>query len=180
MKTNTLARKILVPLMLACCLLPPPLQAASDADMQALFKLSLEEVLQVKVSVASTREESITDTPAVVSRYGRAGIFSLPGNTDGFVTESSYGYRTRVVAEYNDAFMGINLTPVLAFSHDVKGYAPQPGGAFVEGQQSLGFTLNADYQSTYNASLSYTQFMGGDYSVISDRDFASVSVGMQF
>jgi len=113
-------------------------------------------------------------------RYGRAGIFSLPGNTDGFVTESSYGYRTRVVAEYNDAFMGINLTPVLAFSHDVKGYAPQPGGAFVEGQQSLGFTLNADYQSTYNASLSYTQFMGGDYSVISDRDFASVSVGMQF
>ncbi len=113
-------------------------------------------------------------------RYGRAAIFSLPGNTDGFVTESSYGYRARMVAEYTDVLMGVNLTPVLAFSHDVKGYAPQPGGAFIEGQQSLGLTLNADYQSTYSASLSYTQFMGGDYSVVSDRDYASISMGIQF
>ena len=116
-----------------------------------------------------------------VTKYGRAGLYDVDGAADdGFVTESSWGYRARVVANYSDVFAGINLKPVLAWSHDVKGFAPQPGGAFREGQQSLGVTLNADYLATYNASIGYTQFMGGDYSVISDRDFASISVGMQF
>lgn len=116
-----------------------------------------------------------------VTKYGRAGLYDVDGAADdGFVTESSWGYRARVVANYSDVFAGINLNPVLAWSHDVKGYAPQPGGAFREGQQSLGLTLKADYLATYSASIGYTQYMGGDYSVISDRDFASISVGMQF
>ena len=113
-------------------------------------------------------------------RYGRSGIYDVPGNDTGFVTEASYGYRARLVADYTDVFAGVNLTPILAWSHDVKGYAPQPGGAFMEGQKSLGFTLKADYLTTYNASIAYTQFSGGDNSVIYDRDFASISVGMQF
>jgi hypothetical protein len=116
-----------------------------------------------------------------VTKYGRAGLYDVDGAADdGFVTESSWGYRARIVANYSDVFAGINLKPVLAWSHDVKGFAPQPGGAFREGQQSLGLTVKADYLATYNASIGYTQYMGGDYSVISDRDFASVSVGMQF
>jgi len=32
----------------------------------------------------------------------------------------------------------------------------------------------------YNAAISYTQYMGGDYSTVSDRDFASISMGVQF
>lgn len=113
-------------------------------------------------------------------RFGRSGIYDTPENTEGFVTESSWGYRARIVANYPNVFSGINLKPVLAWSHDVKGFAPQPGGAFREGQQSLGLTVKADYLAVYNASIGYTQYMGGDYSVISDRDFASVSIGMQF
>lgn len=113
-------------------------------------------------------------------RYGRSGIYDVPGNDSGFVTEASYGYRARLVADYSDVFAGVNLTPILAWSHDVKGYAPQPGGAFMQGQKSLGFTLKADYLTTYNASIAYTQFSGGDNSVIYDRDFASISVGVQF
>jgi hypothetical protein len=113
-------------------------------------------------------------------RYERASIFSEPGNSKGFVTESSYSYRTRVVAEYSDVFAGVNLTPTLAWRHDVKGFSPQSSGAFQEGHQSIGLTLQADYLSTYNASISYTQYMGGNYSLVSDHDFASISVGMQF
>ncbi len=117
-------------------------------------------------------------------KFGRSDIFEPTAtqafDNDGYVTQSAWGYRARIMASYMDVFSGINLTPQLAWSHDVKGYAPQAGGAFSEGQQSLGVTLNADYLAIYNASIGYTQYMGGDYSLISDRDFASISVGMQF
>mgnify|MGYP000001358588 FL=1 len=115
-------------------------------------------------------------------KFGRSDIFGHPNATanDGFVTESSYGYRTRVVADYTDVFAGINLTPTLSWSEDLKGYAPQPGGAFQEGQQTLGLSVEASYLSMYSAALSYTQYMGGKYSTVSDRDFASISVGVQF
>jgi hypothetical protein len=124
-------------------------------------------------------------------KFGRSDTFGKfgpnadgtinPGNVDdGFVTSSSWGYRGRLVAEYSDAFLGVNLKPTLAWSHDVKGYAPQPGGNFSEGQKSLGLSIEASYLETYSANLSYTQYMGGDYSVISDHDFASINVGMQF
>ena len=111
-------------------------------------------------------------------KFSRAGIFD--GSDEGYVTESSWGYRTRLVGEYNNAFAGITLKPTLAFSHDVEGFAPQPGGAFREGEQSVGFTLQVDYQSMYSASISYTQYMGGDYNLSADRDFASMSLSVQF
>ena len=111
-------------------------------------------------------------------KFSRAGIFD--GADEGYVTESSWGYRTRLVGEYNNVFSGVTLKPTLAFTHDVEGFAPQPGGAFREGEQSVGLTLQADYQSMYSASISYVDYMGGDYSLTSDRDFASVSLSVQF
>jgi len=117
-------------------------------------------------------------------KFGRSDIFGTPGaansEDDGFVTTSSWGYRGRLVADYPDVFMGVNLRPMLAWSHDVEGYAPQPGGNFIEGQKTLGLSVQASYRETYTANVSYTQFSGGDFSAISDRDFASISVGMQF
>jgi len=115
-------------------------------------------------------------------KFGRNDIYGHPNVTDndGFVTETSYGYRARVSADYTDVFAGVNLKPMMSWSHDVEGYAPQPGGAFQEGQQTLGLSVEASYLSMYNAAISYTQYMGGDYSTVSDRDFASISMGVQF
>ncbi len=115
-------------------------------------------------------------------KYGRSDIFGSPADTldDGFVTTRSWGYRARLMADYTDAFAGVNLTPVLSWSHDVEGYAPNSSGAFKEGQQSLGLSLEANYREMYNATVSYNQFMGGDYSTVTDHDFASISVGVQF
>jgi len=96
------------------------------------------------------------------------------------VTESSWGYRTLIVAEYNDAFAGVNLSPVLAWSEDVDGVSPGPGGNFIQGQQVISLALNAAYQNIYNASISYTQYSGGTTNLLSDRDFASITLGMQF
>ena len=115
-------------------------------------------------------------------KFGRSDIFGSPANTldDGFVTTSSWGYRARLMADYTDVFAGVNLTPVLSWSHDVEGYAPNSSGAFKEGQQSVGLSLEANYREMYNATVSYNQFMGGDYSTVTDHDFASISLGVQF
>ncbi len=106
--------------------------------------------------------------------------FDGNGDYKDIVTESSWGYRARIVGQYNDAFAGVNLSPVLSWSHDVDGVAPAPGGNFIEGEKVLGFTLNAEYQNMYTAAVSYTQYSGGETNSVSDRDFASISVGMQF
>nr|BFE91385.1 DUF1302 domain-containing protein [Pseudomonas brassicacearum subsp. brassicacearum] len=57
-------------------------------------------------------------------------------NNDGFTTSTSWGYRARAIWEYPDVFAGVNLKPNVAWSHDVKGYSPGPGGNFEEGRKS--------------------------------------------
>ena len=144
------------------------------------------------------------------ARYGRSGIYGVgpvplegdnftgdycsqgtdsdprlninPSNCGGggFTTSFSWGYRTLFVWDYPDAVAGVNLRPRLFFSHDVKGYAPDPGGNFQEGNKSLGLAVEATYQNAYKANLSYTNYFGGDYNVINDRDFVSASVSYSF
>ena len=97
-------------------------------------------------------------------------------NDDGFFTANSWGYRLRASADYTNVFAGINLTPSIAWSHDVDGYGP----SFIEGSKAVSLGLNADYESTYTASLSYTDFFGGDYNTSIDRDFVALSFGMSF
>jgi hypothetical protein len=97
-------------------------------------------------------------------------------NDDGFFTSSSWGYRARANLDYNNVFAGINLSPNVAWSHDVDGYGPN----FSEGNKAISIGVNADYKNTYNASLSYTDFFGGDYNTTTDRDFVALSFGVNF
>jgi hypothetical protein len=97
---------------------------------------------------------------------------------DGYVTDSSWGYRLRANLTYNDVFAGINLTPGLAWSHDVDGYSPNSN--FNEGAQALTLSLGAEYLNRYTGSLAYTTFSGGDYNTVEDRDFLSLSVSVSF
>ncbi|MDB6145913.1 MAG: adhesin [Pseudomonas sp.] len=114
-------------------------------------------------------------------RYGRDsvyGAYGFNGDTKGFVTATSWGYRARAILDYANVFAGINLKPNLSWSHDVNGYGPN--GLFNKGSKAISLGLDADYRNTYTASLSYTDFFGGDYNTLIDRDFASVSVGVNF
>ncbi|MBT8083020.1 MAG: DUF1302 domain-containing protein [Gammaproteobacteria bacterium] len=97
---------------------------------------------------------------------------------DGYVTDSSWGYRVRASLTYNDVFAGINLTPRFAWSHDVDGYSPNSN--FNEGAKALSLGLTAEYLNRYTASLDYTSFTGGDYNTIKDRDFVSLSLSVSF
>lgn len=99
---------------------------------------------------------------------------------DGFTTSFSWGYRVLFALDYSNAIAGINLMPKLFFTHDVEGYAPDPGGNFNEGNKSVSLGLDANYQNKYSGSISYTNYFGGDYNVISDRDFISASVSYSF
>ena len=123
-------------------------------------------------------------------RYGRADVFGQGAlycsvacegehcNEDGFVTQNSWGYRARAMWEYDDLLPGVQLRPSLTWSHDVKGYGPEPG--FNEGSKAVSLGLDAVYLSTYNASLSYTNFFGGEYNMNVDRDFLALSFGVSF
>ncbi|HZJ94655.1 MAG TPA: DUF1302 domain-containing protein [Thiopseudomonas sp.] len=125
------------------------------------------------------------------TRYGRDPIYGSPTSIipddptsaekngwHGFVTKNSWGYRVRGILDYSNAIAGINLHPNMAFSHDVDGYGPN--GQFNEGAKAVSFGLDADYQNTYNASLSYTNFFDGRYNTLKDRDFISLSFGVSF
>ncbi|ARS50468.1 DUF1302 domain-containing protein [Ectopseudomonas hydrolytica] len=128
-------------------------------------------------------------------RFGRApefgsGPLATPGlcetvgnsanpqecNNKGFYTTTSWGYRARAILDYNNAFAGVNLRPSLSWSHDVDGYGP----TFNEGNKAISLGLDAEYQNTYTASLSYTDFFGGKYNTNIDRDFVALSFGVNF
>jgi hypothetical protein len=101
---------------------------------------------------------------------------------DGFPTQFSWGYRLAVRADYNNAFgSSFNLSPRIAFNHDVNGITPGPGGNFIEGRKSATIGVEGSFLSEWSADLSYTAFWGaGNLNLIGDRDFVSLTVKYSF
>ncbi|EAR63126.1 DUF1302 domain-containing protein [Neptuniibacter caesariensis] len=121
------------------------------------------------------------DESANALKFGRHGSFGYAaGDNDGFVTQDSYGYVLRANLNYPNAFAGVNLTPQISFKHGIEGYGPAPGAAFREGEKTLGLSLTADYLNKYSFQLGYTDYFGGDYNELKDRDFISLSASVSF
>jgi hypothetical protein len=97
-------------------------------------------------------------------------------NSHGFYTTDSWGYRLRGRLDYPNVFAGVNLAPNLAWSHDVEGNGPN----FEEGLKAISVGVDADYANLYTASLSYTDFFGGDFNTNADRDYVALSLGVNF
>lgn len=102
--------------------------------------------------------------------------------TNGFPTQFSWGYRLAARADYNSVWgTAFNVSPRIAFNHDVNGITPGPGGNFLEGRKSLTLGVEANYQNAWAFDLSYTAFSGAkDLNQIHDRDFASFTVKYSF
>lgn len=110
--------------------------------------------------------------------------------TKGTATRNSYGYRAVMVANYNNAFQSVNLSPRVAFSHDVHGTSP----SFNQGVKAVSVGLGANYLSQWTADVAYTNFFGGETYLstsgaspvktnnnpLSGRDFISASVSYAF
>jgi hypothetical protein len=94
---------------------------------------------------------------------------------NGFPTAFSWGYRLAARADYNNAFnTAFTLSPRVAFNHDVNGTSPGPGGNFIEGRKSITLGVEANYLNKWSLDVSYTDYFGGgQFNLISDRDFVA-------
>lgn len=109
------------------------------------------------------------------------GTFSMANADSYYPTSNSWGYRLRFSGDYSNVIAGINLRPVLSFSHDVDGVTPGPMSNFIKDRKSLGLALEAEYLNTYLMKVGYTDFYGAEpYNQLADRDFYSLSVSASF
>lgn len=114
-----------------------------------------------------------------------------------FLTENSWGYRLLARFEYPNAVAGVNLSPRIAFSHDVSGRGP----SFNEGAKAVTLGLGMNYRQSWQADIAYSTFFGGKKvtgvdpspnplgqprtyashtNPLYDRDFLSISVSYSF
>jgi hypothetical protein len=116
------------------------------------------------VSLPATQEGAVA---------GQAGSVQ----TEGFVTESSWGYRLVTRAEYPNLVFNANVAPRIAFNHDVKGVSQ----TFTEGVKSVSLGTNFDWQKKITLDFSYTNFFGGRTYCGTDRitNAGQTSLGAQ-
>lgn len=123
-----------------------------------------------------------TDTGGGPSRQTGGSLRNPVTTEDGFVTDTSWGYRLVIAPTYNNVFgTPWNMTPRVAFNHDVSGVSPGPGGNFIEGRKQFTFGLGFDFQAQWRADFAYTMFSGaGSNNLLRDRDFVSASLSYSF
>ena len=98
-----------------------------------------------------------------------------------FADDFSWGYRLAARIDYTDVFSGINLSPAIAFAHDVDGNTPLPIGNFMQDRKSVTIGVTATYQNSWQAALKYTEFFGNEtYNLMNDRDFLSAMIQYSF
>ncbi len=119
--------------------------------------------------------------------YTHGFLASPPGQpgkyepASAFADASSWGYRLAYRMDFNNVFGLVNLFPRVAWSHDVNGNTPGPGGNFLEGRRALTLGLAGTYQNAWSADLSYTSFLGaGRQNLINDRDFVAANLKYSF
>ena len=92
-----------------------------------------------------------------VTAFGAQLSSAFSVQETGFVTDSSWGYRLLGRLEFNNALWGGNLSPRLAWAHDVRGTSP----TFNEGVKSASLGVAWDYQRKWLVDMQYTAYMGG-------------------
>lgn len=115
---------------------------------------------------------------------GTTGNSSKNANTDyctddGYTTELSGGIRLRAALDFNNAFAGVNVTPTFSLAYD-QGNGPEPGTQFVDDRLTAGLGLGFVYRNRTSVDINYTNFSGGDYNQIKDRDNISLSAKYSF
>lgn len=98
---------------------------------------------------------------------------------DGYVTQLSGGIRVRAGLDYNNAFAGMNVTPNVSIAYD-KGNGPEPGSQFIDDRLTVGVGATMLYQNQTSFDISYTNFSGGKYNQLKDRDNVSISAKYSF
>ncbi|MES2693444.1 MAG: DUF1302 domain-containing protein [Verrucomicrobiota bacterium] len=98
-----------------------------------------------------------------------------------FADKFSWGYQLLGRLDYNNVFPNVNMSPTLAFTHDVQGNTPAPLGNFVRNRKSVNLALEFTYRNAWSLELRYVNFFdAGRYNFLSDRDYVSTTVKYSF
>ena len=98
---------------------------------------------------------------------------------DGYITDSAWGYRLRVSADYLNAFnSGVTVTPSVFWSQDVQGISMDP--AFIEDRRVLGLGLKFTYNKKYVLDLNYVDYADENFDPLFDRDYYSAAISVTF
>ncbi len=99
---------------------------------------------------------------------------------DGYMTDFAWGYRLRAQLDYPNAFdLGITVSPIIFFAHDVKGVSMD--NQLNEGKKTLSLTLRLNKDKAHNLDLNYTTYANSaTYDALRDRDNYSLAYSYSF
>jgi Protein of unknown function (DUF1302) len=110
-----------------------------------------------------------------------SGVLPLSEPASAFADDFSWGYQLVGRLDYNNVFAGVNVSPLLVFSHDVGGNTPFPMGNFVHGRKSITVGAEFTFQNAWAVDLRYVNFFGaGRYNLLGDRDYISCNLKYSF
>ena len=116
--------------------------------------------------------------PLALASNGHPGHFESP---DAFADDFSWGYRLAARIDYMDVYGGVNISPAIAFAHDVDGNTPLPLGNFLQDRKTVTLGVTATYQNSWQGSIKYTEYLGNEsHNFMHDRDFLSAMVQYSF
>lgn len=94
---------------------------------------------------------------------------------DGFADDFSWGYRALAKLKYSKAIGNWDISPRVIWFHDVQGTSPGPGGSFIEDRRTFGLGTEFAYDD-FSLDIFYANYFGaGEFNLINDRDFISIS-----
>jgi len=123
-----------------------------------------------------------TFTAGSPSAMVNTGFGAIPPTAaSGFADSFSWGYQILAKLDYTNVFAGVNLSPSIAFAHDVKGNTPLPLGNFIEGRKSINVAAEFTYQNAWALEIRYVSYSGaGAYNLLSDRDYVATTLKYSF
>jgi hypothetical protein len=98
-----------------------------------------------------------------------------------FADPFSWGYQLVGRLEYNNVFAGVNITPTVAFTHDVQGNTPLPLGNYLAGRKSINLVVEFSWQNSWSLEARYVNYFGASrYNLLSDRDYVATTLKYSF
>jgi len=110
---------------------------------------------------------------------GNGAFAATPANA--FPDRFSWGYQLAAKMEFDNVFAGVNVSPSVAFTNDIRGVTPLPLGNFIAGRKSITLAAEFTLQNQWSFELRYVNFYGaGLNNLLSDRDYAAATIKYSF
>lgn len=114
-----------------------------------------------------------------MTRTGNTAYGWTPGKA--FADEFSWGYQVFARLDYTNLFAGVNVSPAIGFTHDVRGNTPLPLGNYVEDRKSVNIAAEFVFLNQWAFELRYVNYFdAGRYNLLSDRDFIATTIKYSF